>query len=1480
MKQLLLLLAGAAITVSISAQSTAHYELQRHSQHTLAVKATEVPAGGTPRVITLRPGNATAMQPSVSLKSSNAPLKAPGDINLIGFVSDNNSANPAMGAMYHVPYRSTQSFERIGLTSIFNAWGGVESAGTYYTAYQLQLSATAGYNYLYMYNTTTWTSVGYKMLSDYALFASAQATDPTDNAVYGSYMKADGTGYEFAKADFANATHNTICELSIPWSLCAIDAQGSLYAIDADGELYTVDKTTGDMTFVAPTGVTSKYLGGGVFDVRGNRILWSVCNDLESGLYSVDPATAETSLVTLFPNNEEVLGMFIGAPIAADDAPEQPADLSLDFPNGALSGTVSFTVPSLTYGGQQGSGDVKWTLTMNGMQIGTGTATYGQRVEAPATAYMSGNTTFIVTLSNDAGNSPEAKITQFIGLGTPAIPLVQLDYDEASETVTLTWDPVTKAVNEGYLDPDAITYTVTRYPDYTIVAEHTSATSVSDHLPIPPTITTYTYAVVAENGNLVSGTGNTVPLRLGTYTTPYVEDFTNMANMADFTILDENADGTSWAAGLGGALIYGMQNLAIDDWLITPGIELKAGHKYYVELTFRTLQMQPPYADIEVKFGNAPTTDGLSTTLIPRTIITDLTAAPFTTIVEADTDGKYYLGVHAAAELSNWVQVSKIVIKDATMPGPATNLSVAPGPDDSLNATVSFTAPSVDAAGQPLESIDRIDVLRGGFFVKSFENPAPGENLSFDDTVFSSGNYQWVITAYNADGAGIEASIIEYVGLDVPALPQNVKAVEDGNTGLVTLTWDEVCTAANGRPLSAGFINYRILNQGVYLDQNPDVTGNTYTARIADEGRQAFAQMGVQVYNTRGSNVAYADIMPVGAPYCEYKESFADANPVHAIAFINSELYTLWQVHADGAMTGPGSADADGGYAMMFCQYVGGTSTMHLGKFNLADATSPALGISIFNLGDDTDYNRNTLDVLVDKGNGFETVATLVPTSGDPVNEWIRRSVDLSQFASCGDIRIALRGTIVNFQYLPVDKITIGSTFDHNLSACNFYVPEKVNSGSRFGVLLDVENNGRKSAGDFAVVLLQDDKEVARKEFSGLAPDAVESVFFTRSLSTLAPEQIEYCAKIEYDADQQPADNTTPTVTVAVKHPVYPAPGTLSADVTDGNVILTWSEPSKDIPAQDVTESFEDGVAFVNDHYLDWTFFDGDGALTYYYGDVYDNCSAPKAYVVYDPAANGVTDPDFAPHSGNRYLAAVCPSTGVQNDDWAISPELSGDAQAVSFFARSLWDYDGFEAFEFLYSTSGTDTADFTLLAKVDDVPAAWTEYSFDLPAGAKHFAIRCVSNYQYMFMLDDVTFVPAGSSTASLEHTGYHVYRDEARISTDLLTACTHTDTPESDGEYTYTVTAQYNLGESVPTNRVLVTVAHDAIAGTAISAVTVTAGIGTLTVTGAEGIDVTVSDTAGRVVATSCGNLHVSLLPGCYMVKAGTRTTKVMVR
>lgn len=171
------------------------------------------------------------------------------------------------------------------------------------------------------------------------------------------------------------------------------------------------------------------------------------------------------------------------------------------------------------------------------------------------------------------------------------------------------------------------------------------------------------------------------------------------------------------------------------------------------------------------------------------------------------------------------------------------------------------------------------------------------------------------------------------------------------------------------------------------------------------------------------------------------------------------------------------------------------------------------------------------------------------------------------------------------------------------------------------------------------------------------------------------------------------------------------------------------------------------------------------------------------------------------------------------NDNWLISPELSGNAQTVSFWAKSCMISWG-ETFEVLYSTTGNNPEDFTQTVDVENFPAdgiipeTWTEYKVALPEGAKHFAIRHRTYDTLALLIDDVTFESAPDVPEDIALVGYHVFRDGVQLTGEPVIETTYSDTPlagsnATDGQkFTYTVVPVYNYGPAPVSNAVTVSV------------------------------------------------------------------------
>ncbi len=121
-------------------------------------------------------------------------------------------------------------------------------------------------------------------------------------------------------------------------------------------------------------------------------------------------------------------------------------------------------------------------------------------------------------------------------------------------------------------------------------------------------------------------------------------------------------------------------------------------------------------------------------------------------------------------------------------------------------------------------------------------------------------------------------------------------------------------------------------------------------------------------------------------------------------------------------------------------------------------------------------------------------------------------------------------------------------------------------------------------------------------------------------------------------------------------------------------------------------------------------------------------------------------------------------------------------------------NYYGPESCEVLYSTANTtDIADFQLLESFEiDNPVVWSEFTVQLPEGAKRFAIRVTTARGHLFMLDHISYEKGTTRVV----TGYNIYRDEIKIGQVAHDVTSFIDS-ESYGNHKYAVTALYASGD-----------------------------------------------------------------------------------
>lgn len=547
------------------------------------------------------------------------------------------------------------------LTTNTNAqYGGAPMDNGYYYAIM-----RSGANYYWdRFAISTWTRSNHTKLTNNRLAASDVAYDPTTDFVYGCFYNDTGDGYVFGRADYATRTREVIKPLSIAYNAVMADADGQVYAIDMTGLLLKVDKATGNTTEVGHTGITPAYASSGTIDLNTGRCFWTVNPINGKGyLYEVNLTTGRATLLHEFAHSDEFTGIYVPEAAPAASAPAAASSLKANFSEGSLTGTVSFTLPAKATDGTDLTGSVDYTLWVDGVSHTVANGAPGTEVSVPVTLAASGKHSAVVRCCNDAGASRRTKAKFFAGNDTPKAPAPVLS--RTGDAFTVSWNRVTASVNGGYINPDSLTYKVTRLPDNVVVAEATSDTVFVDPVAATPgRVIAYRYTVAATFAGNRGAPGTTGAYPLGVITAPWSEGFDNAAAMDNFLILDGNADNVKWqySGGMSSAYIT-TAKVKHDDWLITAAIHMEKGVKY--KLAFEAMASFEPER-IEVRMGTSADPAAMTTQLVaPTDLEPDFSLKPSVPEFTVPETGLYYIGWHAISDANAfYLYVDNITLTD------------------------------------------------------------------------------------------------------------------------------------------------------------------------------------------------------------------------------------------------------------------------------------------------------------------------------------------------------------------------------------------------------------------------------------------------------------------------------------------------------------------------------------------------------------------------------------------------------------------------------------------------------------------------------------------------------------------------------------------------------------------------------------------------------------------------------------------------
>jgi hypothetical protein len=880
-------------------------------------------------------------------------------------------------------------------------------------------------------------------------------------------------------------------------------------------------------------------------------------------------------------------------------------------------------------------------------------------------------------------------------------------------------------------------------------------------------------------------------------------------------------------------------------------------------------------------------------------------------------------------------------------PGPCTDVvvtSTEPREDGTADVTITFTTPTTYCENyDKYEGLDELTQValcqlnRSTWsyeVVQSIENPEIGKQYSFTLENLASGYQNYVLIASNSASPELDSNydgrayVYAYVGADTPGEVGNLVVNSDSYPD-IKISWDAPSQGQNGGYVNPAEFTYTVVRYISWENQETIASGITETSCTDHVEFDKLTEYRYIVYatNSQGDGAQlYSESLVLGpAATLPFSESFPTGNDeyIWTQASTSYSLYpsTYISQWGNGAYTAFGyfanGYDEDYGALLFNTQ----ANTWGDQVYSEASYTSCDIDISTADSPALSFYHyvwpsaENTLKSSVGIIQNGETTVLKEFTYTEGAQGWNLEVLPLTQFVGKGNIKIVFAAGCDSYSngFAAFDCIKVDELLTKDMQIKSIYAPAKVDAGTDFNVAVTVLNGGAEKAEGYTVTLYKDGEACGTQSGDALEIGGSATLNYPFTADNSYNENTSFNATVTFDGDQKLDNNESEEAIVAVRHALVPAVDDLVGDVEDLNVNLSWTEPDYQLPiGENVVEGFEDckDTATSIDN---WTQFDDDTHYPMYlinYGLNYADWQDESfAFIVLDESTLSVSDTSKwlgKAHSGSKYLFTCSGSWGTL-DSWLVSPELSGNAQTLEFYAVSnqyptlrYTSDDGSttikDQIKVLVSFTTTDKEAFTYTALCDATDNTlgyeinssladggdYEKISVELPEGAKYFAVEVVTPYvtNSMLFFDDFSFEQKQTGI-QVSLLGYDVYDGDRKLNSDVLTATEYTDAVEAGTAHSYSVVALYNVGASESSNVLEVTVSSSSIERlTAAANATVKGANGNIYVTAPVGVKATIVDITGRVIAKTSGNATVSVVPGNYLVTIAGKTVKINVK
>ncbi len=1283
------------------------------------------------------------------------------------------------------------------------------------------------------------------------------AYNPHDGEVWA--LAYDGFRRPYlATVDKATGEHNYVSQQPFTTQLMGMtfSADGRLYGITQAGEFVEINLATGEPTVISTVSSELGYHATLAYDYHTDKIYWSSLSaEFHNALRSIDVATGECEVVSTLPDYFSMEGTTVISPQAPAKAPDTVAGLVVDFQSeGAFQGTVSITAPTRCFDGSALSGELTMQLYVDGSLVETRQQTAGSTIAIGHDFDSQGEHPVAVVYKNENGESPRGLITVYCGKDVPAdVSGLSLTSDDQTGVVTLTWDAVTSGIHAGYMPAGEVTYTVVRLPDNKEVAKGLTATTCTDQLPADIDPRRYSYQVSAQALGMSGDVSQTRDIVFGRPLQTPLKEQLGSEYFSELMMTDNfDGHGDGYYFGWGVAFVNGgwsEEGFKNDKWLYTPAIHLEKGNYYY------RLQHEDGGYDLYYGLQRQP---GSQHEHHIGTIGTGVNEDDYTTadddlyngsythfitykkLIEVKEEGDYYFGFHfdkeyPGSEFGNSAMLRTFEVKkgpEYIAPMECTDISALTFEKGVLKNHITFTAPTKDYQGNTLTGKLKVEfylstqkqdpsgrTLVSNELVYTLEDVEPGQTYTADVPAHQGVNIYYFY-ACNENGQGGENEVTVWAGIDYPTYVNNAnyEVIENRD---IYMTWD----APDEIGMNGGYVDLEKVTYNAGVCENPltglvtlDGMGNLkerhYTF-YGELGPQYRFYYGVKPVSELGEGLELMAPIVVGTPYtAPFRESFNTVGGSISTGFwdlLQQQGEHSWAVSRTSPDGSFDPYDADDG--MMIFSHEGDVLSAEILQTPVMAITGvkkPVLSFWFYHNPTNRDEYAGLTVYPVVSDNVMDPIASIGLYGAE--RGWKHYELPLDKFMGEERVYFYLFGSnSKSASVLGLDAVEVYDNIPVDLALETLTTPSKVNPNEDNYISVGVQNRGRQTLGSYRLGLYADGRLVQEQEGRDLA-------FGDRSTVTFRfqPEPVFFGRRVSYEVrvlvdDDANEGNDVLSREVSVGTTMLPAPGALALSEGEGTVTLQWTAPVEP-EWSEVREDFESYEPFIIEDIGPWTTVDADGKLSNAPNSgsgtaaEFANNWCAKGFQVWNPT--GLTLVAQLQGNAMKMLGNQClisfdaqayypdfTSDGkAKTDDWLISPRIAGGSH-LRFYAKPIVGSSGQEQLEVLVSYGSARPEDFGLLASETLTGTSQQRFDYDLPADARYFAIRNVTEGGFVLMIDNISYTPGFTD---LELMGYNVYRDGVKLNGEPVETLTFTDNSAEAGGC-YGVTAVYDFdGES----------------------------------------------------------------------------------